>query len=443
MIDKRKVMTMMMSGGAVVPAPTITSFTPGYGAPGDTVTITGTNFTGATACTIGGAAAVFVVVNPTTITATVPAGAVTGVITVTTPGGVATSTTEWILALLRDEFTTDEAAPLASPRTCEPGPGTLTAVQTDGQFSIAGGKLEYPVQATPTWGDLSIYGAALARSAGLAVIADYAHVGGNEMRFGWSAATTGGPNDVHVASGSGGVIYPVPYTVSFAVALGARYAVANILRGVGGLFAIKGGIYTDWNLLWVNAAAAGNPLYPIIANHSAQATHNYMKVVRLPAPFDSDFGLATTRLAGARAAGDTATHTADCLIEYICTTRPSAGAIDMRFRQQDADNYWQVTIDSTGAITLNEVVAGVATQRGTAAGVVANGHRVVIIANGQTIRGYSNNVLRWTYASAANFATQTTAKLEGLGTAGAVSDIVTWPRTITGAAATILDTVTA
>jgi hypothetical protein len=28
--------------------------------------------------------------------------------------------------LLRDDFVTTESAPLASPRTCEPGPGALT-----------------------------------------------------------------------------------------------------------------------------------------------------------------------------------------------------------------------------------------------------------------------------------------------------------------------------
>jgi hypothetical protein len=52
------------------------------------VTITGTNFTGATSVTFGGAAASFTVVNATTITATVPAGAAGSVsVVVTTPSG--------------------------------------------------------------------------------------------------------------------------------------------------------------------------------------------------------------------------------------------------------------------------------------------------------------------------------------------------------------------
>ena len=44
--------------------------------------------------------------------------------------------------LLRDEFTTDAAAPLTSPRTCEPGPGTLTISDADGAMNIASAQLE-------------------------------------------------------------------------------------------------------------------------------------------------------------------------------------------------------------------------------------------------------------------------------------------------------------
>jgi len=71
-------------------APTTSSFTPTSAATGATVTITGTNFTGATAVKFGGTdASSFTVVSATSITAVVAAGT-TGTITVTTPGGTAT-----------------------------------------------------------------------------------------------------------------------------------------------------------------------------------------------------------------------------------------------------------------------------------------------------------------------------------------------------------------
>ncbi|MCI1187128.1 IPT/TIG domain-containing protein [Hymenobacter sp. DH14] len=85
----------------VVSPPTITSFTPTSGGPGTPVTITGTNLMGATAVRIGSfAVANFTVVNANAITLTVPTGtgSVNGLISVTTPGGTATSTTPFNLA---------------------------------------------------------------------------------------------------------------------------------------------------------------------------------------------------------------------------------------------------------------------------------------------------------------------------------------------------------
>lgn len=71
-------------------APSVSGISPSYGVPGggDSVTITGTHLTGASAVHFGGAAAeAFKVVNDGEITATSPAGGGTVDVTVTTPGG--------------------------------------------------------------------------------------------------------------------------------------------------------------------------------------------------------------------------------------------------------------------------------------------------------------------------------------------------------------------
>jgi uncharacterized repeat protein (TIGR03803 family) len=74
--------------------PTVLSFTPTSGPVGKQVTITGNSLTQASKVTFGGGkVAVFSVNSDTKITATVPAGAITGKIQVTTPGGTATSPT--------------------------------------------------------------------------------------------------------------------------------------------------------------------------------------------------------------------------------------------------------------------------------------------------------------------------------------------------------------
>lgn len=83
-----------------VPAPTIASFTPTTGGPGTSVTITGTNFTGATAVRIGSFAVTnYTVVSPTSIALVLPGGtgSVNGLLTVVTPGGTATSATSFNL----------------------------------------------------------------------------------------------------------------------------------------------------------------------------------------------------------------------------------------------------------------------------------------------------------------------------------------------------------
>jgi cytochrome c peroxidase len=89
--------TVTTSGGPLVTTtrftvtPTLTSFAPTIGASGTGVTITGTNFIGATDVRFNGTGTTFTVNNSGTITATVPIGASTGLITVKTLDGTATS----------------------------------------------------------------------------------------------------------------------------------------------------------------------------------------------------------------------------------------------------------------------------------------------------------------------------------------------------------------
>jgi hypothetical protein len=81
-------------------SPTVTSFSPNNACVGTnpTVVITGTNFTGATAVSFNGTSATpFTVNSATQITTTVPAGATTGPISVTTPSGTGTSVSNFTI----------------------------------------------------------------------------------------------------------------------------------------------------------------------------------------------------------------------------------------------------------------------------------------------------------------------------------------------------------
>ena len=70
-----------------VSVPTVSGFSPAFACAGatPTITISGTNFTGVSSVTFNGVSAAYTFVNATTITATLPAGATTGVVRVTTP----------------------------------------------------------------------------------------------------------------------------------------------------------------------------------------------------------------------------------------------------------------------------------------------------------------------------------------------------------------------
>lgn len=75
--------------------PQFKTFTPASGPVGTVVTITGVSLTQASKVTFGGVAAAFTVDSDTQITATVPTGAKTGKIVITTPGGTASSATSF------------------------------------------------------------------------------------------------------------------------------------------------------------------------------------------------------------------------------------------------------------------------------------------------------------------------------------------------------------
>lgn len=334
--------------------------------------------------------------------------------------------------LIRDQFATDAAAPLTTPRTCEPGPGTLTLVQTDGQFSIVGGAFTFPAQGTPVWGNQGAYGASLARVAGRALLGTlrFSALGANGGFIGFGGASAVFTDLISAgifwySGGVAAVLADGSTPLSGALATATDYQCAVILRATGSFVLIKGGAFTNWALLWVDAAGSGATGRPKFGNKDLAGTLDDFRVLDLPAFATDPY---TENHSGSQSAGQTFVHAADGQVEWIETTRPSAASTLIFFRYQDASNYWQAEVNSSGDFLLKEVVAGVPTTRGTASAVVSSGHRCVVSFNGTTIRGFSNNAARWTYASAANFQSATAGQVNALGTSGVVSNLISWPR---------------
>jgi serine protease len=86
---------LFIGGGGGTPAPTISGFSPASGGVGSSVTITGSNFSGATSVKFNGQSASFSVITASQINATVPSCSSSGTVSVTTAGGTATSSTSF------------------------------------------------------------------------------------------------------------------------------------------------------------------------------------------------------------------------------------------------------------------------------------------------------------------------------------------------------------
>jgi len=355
--------------------------------------------------------------------------------------------------LLFDQFITADATPITTPRTCEPGPGTFVVTDTGSKAAIASGQLVFSGftgGGNPAlWGGLQTNAAGLAFGIGLRSDpndAGYIYMGLDSNQAGIPITRmTYSPASQTITTLADGGYAPPFISPSLVRATMHKYLMIHRGSTAGLLFLVKpsGG---SWTLAWPTNDDSSSALYPTVGMEYWESSNAYAdnaKVVSLPAPLNTANGLATQALTGSRSQGDAFVHLGDCFIGFYNTTLPASGQHEIQFRKQDATNYWQVTIDSTGAIDLDEIVAGVTTQRGTGAGVV-NGNRVIIQAIGTTIRvsiGAIGETQKINYTSASNFATSTDGSLLTLGASGAVSNIISWPRTITGAIATILDAV--
>jgi hypothetical protein len=344
----------------------------------------------------------------------------------------------------RDIFDTNYAAGALDATAAEPGPTvTRHVVDTESKLSTIAGNLYFAGgKSAPGFGDPSINWGSMARATGRAMAAIVTPAAANtQFGIGMDDNGSGGPSGGNcIVFGSNGLMNASLSTNAKMVAYTAatEYPLVIVQRTAGAFMLVK--LAGVWTLQYIDTLQAPNPAYPYVYGYNAIVNVAMAGALDLPEPWNTDNGIATQDLAGARSAGDTFSHDADCWIITTITTLPSAGTIDLEFRKQDADNYWQLVIASDGSLTLNEVVTGVATSRGTgAAASIANGQKIKVLANGQTIKVYANDALKITYASASNFATATAGSLSSEGTGGAVTGITSYPYIITGAALGVLN----
>lgn len=353
-----------------------------------------------------------------------------------------------------DDFTTDDPAPISTPRTCEPGPGTWSTI-TDTNYGLSIKDSDLIISSRTDTTNPGLWGPLETLTAGLAVGFKQKSVGKSYPYLGWDNNQSGPPQNYmrvryvvpDYAFFEGGLAGAFIPQVSIPPLNDYNYFIFIHRGSTNGMLYLTKWYGEEWTLEMISTVNPSTYLYPVITQEN---TDNFMyfdwiRVANLPSPFDSANGLATDILSGSRSQGDIFTHEGDCLLEFICTTLPSSGQHEIQFRKQDSDNYWQVTIDSSGNIDLDEVVAGSPTQRGTSTGI-GNGYRVVVhcfgsnIMVGSATTATGRTTSKFVYSSATNFQTERDGSLLTLGTDGAINNIYAFPRTLSGTALNIINT---
>lgn len=312
--------------------------------------------------------------------------------------------------LLRDEFTTAQAAPLTSPRTCEPGPGTLTITDPGNKISTLNSQLTF---SNSYAGEATVRSQTFARQAGLCCSFLAVNVSGVEIAGGWV-----GHYFYYTYFGQAG---------DFCI-LGVKPSTSGkthfILRSTG-CFYVSNGV-----LMYVTNLYSTDQSIYLRDGASTAFVIDSLSVAQLGTPWTSDYGIATNRIASP-AVGDTTTSEANHLVEFTWTATTGA-TLDLMVRYTDDNNCWIVRCGQAGStVKLIEKSGGVETERSSVAQTWTNNtaYRIVVISDGNTIKTYVANVAKNSYASASFNNTAT-----GVKTSAAGSNLIAWPRTLSGAA---------
>lgn len=344
--------------------------------------------------------------------------------------------------LFQDEFTTDQAGPLPANRTAEPGPGQWVLVQNDGNLSITGQTLAYPTQTTPVMGDQGGYTASTyARVAGRGLFANYRRNGTTQASmFGWFAITSLGYAGIAsraaffasiISAASSAINIPGSTLTPFVA--NVWYSIAVILRPSGSFVLIKGGVYTKWSLVFVGVEGSSSNLRGGFSNQNASGNIDDVRIVDLPAPWNTQYGIATNYLSSVTS-GNTTTSTADAWVT-VDWTAAAGETVDLMVRRTDDNNCWIARcIKNSNIIRLIEKNAGIETVRSSAARTWNTGttYTIVALMTGSGITLYTHVAGAFgssvnTYASATFNQTQTGVKVQG---GASLANLVCFPRDV-------------
>jgi hypothetical protein len=154
-----------------------------------------------------------------------------------------------------------------------------------------------------------------------------------------------------------------------------RYAL--IVHADGGV-----SVFEDYNSAWTHLwreytntdANIRLGIWPwTLAGGSSTVLANYFRVGLLPYPFNGEWATAY-----AASPSGSYTGTGDQLLD-VTLTAPGTISTEagVKYRVQDVNNYWRVYFNTSGALRVDSVEAGVATNRANVAGMISGSARAL------------------------------------------------------------------
>lgn len=280
-----------------------------------------------------------------------------------------------IVYLGRDQFSSTVSAGFATPLLSVPGPGNLVrSADVNNRVSEDNGDLWFNGAANVSYADPGYYftdtaGGGFARQQGVTLI--YRIIASGVAKLGFTTnVVVANATQVGILLNSTTLSYSrlgTDVLVGAGMSTLATYLVALTLRTSGIELRIKGGVYSEWSLLFVDTNWTTTPLWPSL---SIAGTVN----IRIPDYYlTAVIGALTSgsELLSASSPDTTILAAAADGVYQLTGTVPAGSAgnlIEFRYRQVDVNNYCLVRVEWNGSnyqLVSGHVIAGVETLQGS------------------------------------------------------------------------------
>lgn len=172
---------------------------------------------------------------------------------------------------LNDQFTTDRAAGAVNGTSAEPTGGTRTVTDTNNVLSVNGNQLSFATGGV-TYGNPGLWYGSTSRTAGKMLSGNVTfNDTGERIMLAFDTNTSSLPNAHGIFQANSSLVAYDNNGVQTNLGSSAGltlYKMVLILRSTGAYYYIKGGVYTNWTLLWVSSANSTSTLYPNISGYS-------------------------------------------------------------------------------------------------------------------------------------------------------------------------------